>query len=196
MKFIESICLKDGELRNLDLHQRRVDLTLLAHFGAEPRIDLAREITRDALPAQGLFKIRVRYERTISGMDIESYVRKPIEAIRLLDMPVLDYRFKYEDRRTFENCANGTIFLQNGLVTDATYANVCFFNGKSWLTPQNPLLRGVARQLAIKAHKVAEADISHTHFKKALFTQVKYINSMNLFDEAETILLPPNLSNG
>lgn len=193
MRFIESICLSGGELRNLELHQRRLQLTQLAHFGFATRIDLQTQLRRRSLPAVGLFKVRVTYGREIESIEIDPYTRHGVQQIVLVEAEDLDYRYKYADRRLIDalrrNFAPGTqpVIVQRGLLTDTTYANICVFDGGRWLTPARPLLEGTARASALSAGQVQTAAISASDFRAGKYHKMKLINCMALFDEAEEI---------
>jgi 4-amino-4-deoxychorismate lyase len=190
MKFIESLRLEQGELRNLSLHQQRLDLTLLAHFGSSARIDLATELTHRALPAAGLYKIRVTYGHKIDSIEIDPYVRHPVDQTDLVLADGLDYRFKYADRTELDALRNYVargvqpILVQRGLVTDAIYANVCLYDGQRWLTPAKPLLAGTARAAALAAGQISVAAISAEQVRKGKYPKLKLINCMTGFEEA------------
>lgn len=194
-KFIESICLENGELKNLHLHQRRLDLTTLAHFGFSVRIDLKTQLERRSLPAVGLFKVRVTYDRTVLSIDVDPYQRHTVQHIKLVEADSIDYRFKYADRRQLDalrqDLAPGTqpVIVQRGLITDAIYANVCVFDGERWLTPARPLLAGVVRAAALEAGEILPAAITAEDFLAGKYSRLKLINCMALFSVAEEIVL-------
>lgn len=194
MKFIESLRLEGGELKNLSLHQRRLDLTLLAHYGRAAAIDLARELMHRSLPAAGLYKIRVTYTNRIETIDIDPYARRGVTRVDLVPADALDYRYKYADRAALdalrEKVAPGVqpILTRDGFITDALYANVCLFDGKDWVTPQKPLLEGTARAAALASGAVIAADIRSEDFRKGRYTKVRLINCMVSFAEAGEVL--------
>ena len=194
-RFIESICLADGELRNLPLHQRRLNLAQLAHFGYGARIDLESQLRRRSLPAVGLFKLRVTYGREIESIEVDPYARHRVQRVELVEADGLDYRFKYADRHLLDalrhEVAPGAqpIIVQRGLLTDATYANICAFDGERWVTPARPLLEGTARAAALALGQVQPATITAADLRAGKYRRLKLINCMTLFDEAEEILL-------
>jgi 4-amino-4-deoxychorismate lyase len=193
MKFIESIRLENGELMNLELHQRRADMTLLAHFGAHVHIDLGRELTHRSLPAGGLYKVRVTYDREIAGIDVDPYTRAEIRGIELVEASDLDYRYKYAERSALdalrERVPPGVqpVVVQDGYISDALYANLCLFDGNAWLTPARPLLEGTARAAALARGEVKAAPVRAEDFRKGKFTHVKLINCMTYFAEAQEV---------
>jgi 4-amino-4-deoxychorismate lyase len=194
-QFIESIRLENGEYRELAKHQHRLNLTTLAHFGTAPRIDLHVELARRSVPAHGLYKVRVTYSQEIHVIEIEPYTRQHIQGISLLSADGIDYRFKYADRSALNALRNflppgvQPLLVQQGLVTDGIFTNVCFFNGAAWLTPKVPLLAGVARAKAVAEGKIIPASISAADVEASRYQKVKLINCMNLFSEAQEITL-------
>lgn len=197
MKFIESIRLEAGDLWNLPLHQRRMDLTLIAHFGTSCRIDLANELKCRSLPASGLFKIRVTYGQKIEAIEIEPYARHTAQQVALVQADELDYRYKYANRTALDALRGEVgpgiqpLIVQHGLLTDAIYANLCFLERGTnvWLTPQRPLLDGVARAAALAMRQVVPAPVSVAEIRAGRFSHLKLINCMTLFHEAGEIPL-------
>jgi 4-amino-4-deoxychorismate lyase len=199
-KFIESLRIYNGEVSLIELHQRRFDLTRLAHFGHLPRIDLKSEIAAwlanaPATAAQGLVKMRIVYGIELEDISAEPYVRRNITSVALVESPQLDYRYKYADRSALEmlrsQVAAGVepVIVQNGLITDAIYANVCLFDGHKWLTPAQPLLEGVARSAALAAGEIFSARISARDIEQGKYQKIRLINCMNFLKEANDISL-------
>jgi 4-amino-4-deoxychorismate lyase len=142
-----------------------------------------------------LFKVRVTYGRELESIDVDPYLRRPVQQVELVAADGLDYRFKYADRRNLDalrhNLAIGCqpLIVQHGQITDATYANVCLFDGERWLTPEKPLLQGTARTAALAAGQVLPAAITAQDFRGGKYSKMKLINCMALFSEAQEILL-------
>lgn len=189
--FIESICLRDGQVRNLDLHQARLDRTLRAHFEKNTALDLARALARHVLPQQGLYKVRILYGHGIESIDAQVYTRRAVRSAVLVEAEHLDYTYKFADRSSLDALRAGIpagvepLVVQNGLLTDALYANLVVYDGRRWLTPETPLLEGTARQLALSLGQITPATISVTDWQRGAFTRFKLINAMALFDEAD-----------
>jgi 4-amino-4-deoxychorismate lyase len=143
----------------------------------------------------GLFKLRVTYGREIESIDVDPYIRNRVQRIELVEADGLDYRFKYADRHLLDalrhEVAPGAqpIIVQRGLLTDATYANICAFDGERWVTPARPLLEGIARAAALALGQVQPATITAADLRAGKYRRLKLINCMTLFDEAEEILL-------
>lgn len=79
------------------------------------------------------------------------------------------------------------IIVKNGIITDTSYANLVFYNGKEWHTPSRPLLQGTKRQKLIDEGKIKEREIRVHDLKK--FTKCSLINAMLDIGEIE---LPVN----
>ena len=79
--------------------------------------------------------------------------------------------------------ADDIIIIRNGQVTDSYYANLVFYDGRDWWTPQSPLLKGIKREFLlnknhVKTRKIYEGDLKS--FKKA-----SLINAMLEIGEVE-----------
>lgn len=198
-RFIESICLRDGKIRNLDLHQARLDRALRAHFAKNTALDLERALAQHALPQQGLYKVRLLYSDGIERIDVEVYTRRAVRSVVLVEAEHISYEYKFADRNSLDALRCGVpvgvepLVVQKGLLTDALYANLVVYDGKRWLTPETPLLEGTARNHALASEKITPAAISVTDWQGGAFTHFKLINAMALFDEADEYLVMPTL---
>ena len=68
------------------------------------------------------------------------------------------------------------IIEKEGYLTDITIANIAFYDGEQWFTPENPLLKGTMRAKLIDEGFLHKREIR----KKDLdnYTQVALINAM------------------
>ena len=104
-------------------------------------------------------------------------------------MMILAYQYPFKsENRLWINHFNSTsdnepIFIQNGKITDASYANLIFLKDEKWFTPKNYLLNGTKRQLLLKENKIQEIEITKENLLQ--FTHFKLINSMLGFDESD-----------
>ena len=76
--------------------------------------------------------------------------------------------------------ADDILIIKNELVTDTSIANIAFFDGKKWLTPKTPLLKGVTRTRLLDNSEIFEADIHFRELKK--YKKVALLNAMIDFD--------------
>lgn len=187
-QFIESICCKDGELLLLDLHQARVNRTFFTNYGllAKP-IRLFRVIRN--IPRKGKYKCRVVYDQESVNFEFEPYQTPKINSLQIVEGDSIDYRFKYTDRKALDllyknrgDC-DDILIVKNGRVTDSYFANMAFFDGEGWWTPEQPLLAGVRRQSLLDQRLLQVADIGVADLNK--YEKVSLINAMNDLGEIE-----------
>ena len=66
------------------------------------------------------------------------------------------------------------LIVKQGFITDTSYSNVLFYNGKEWLTPTHPLLKGTQRASLLDQEIIRVAEIRLEdlhHFKKVTLDQ-------------------------
>jgi len=135
-----------------------------------------------------IFKCRITYAKHIEKIEFLPYQIPTISSLKLVINDEIDYSYKFSDRsqlnRLYEKRGDSDdiLIVKHGLITDTSYANVLFYNGKEWLTPTHPLLKGTqrARLLDQEIIRVAEIRLEDLHhFKKA-----RLINAMICFEDA------------
>ena len=191
----ETIRYKNGIPENLELHQQRVDDTLM-QLGANTSIVLSDQINKhDNKPSldNKVYKCRLRYDLTGKvNIHFEPYTLRNIQTFSIQDIGSNTYPFKYSDRTWLKEIVTkaGTdevILTQNGYIKDASYANLVFFDGTKWITPIQPLLRGTRRAAFLKADIIIEASIQIKDLKN--FVEFKLINAMMLWEESPNLKL-------
>ena len=101
--------------------------------------------------------------------------------MEVVEVLPFDYSYKYHDRRVFERLmknseADDVIIAVNDMVTDASYANLAFWDGSQWWTPETPLLNGVKRQHLLDQGLIQKRTISTNDVRS--FKKVSLINAM------------------
>ena len=98
---------------------------------------------------------------------------------------------KYADRdelnRLYEmrgDC-DDIIIVKNGMLTDASSANITFLKNGRWYTPAKPLLQGTARARMISEGKLSVLNITADNISD--FEAVRLINAMLPFDNQPLI---------
>lgn len=187
-KFIESIAVIEGEIRNFAAHQKRMFATLFALYGENFCLDL-EEIFPE-IPSQGKYKCRVVYDQNILDIQLIEYEIRTMNSFRLVENDALDYRWKFEDRRIFDEMKNAVdqdeiIIVQEGQVTDTSFSNLVFFDGKNWITPTTYLLNGTMRQSLLAQHRIIEQPIGMCDLRN--FQSFKLINAMMDLDESPNL---------
>ena len=191
-QFIESIRIKEGRIERLDYHQSRVNRTLL-NFGKSPFLQLNEIITPNALNASGVVKCRVKYDlQQVLDITYSAYAVKKISSISLVELEGRKYDFKYADRDWITNLllnagTDEIIMTDQGIVKDASYANLAFYDGECWYTPQIPLLEGTQRAFLLEANKIQVSEIRTSNLHQ--YQMVKFINAMMTWEESPTIPL-------
>ena len=188
---VETIKLKDGKLYNLSFHQTRMNVALAELFPHSAGIDLATEIHVLENYRSGLFKVRVLYGPTVEAVEIEPYHFRTIQSLKVVHHKSIDYHLKYTDRQILQQLfaqrtyADDIIIIKNGLVTDAFAANLLFFDGQKWLTPNTPLLKGTQRQYLLEQGIISEMEIRESDISS--FQKVGLINAMVSFEDMPVI---------
>jgi 4-amino-4-deoxychorismate lyase len=189
-QFIESIRIKEGIIEHLDYHQSRVIRTFL-NFGKPPFFQLNEIITPNALNAGGVVKCRVKYDlQQVLDITYSAYAVKKIGSISLVELEGRKYDFKYADRGWITNLllnagTDEIIMTDRGIIKDASYANLAFYDGKRWYTPQTPLLEGTQRAFLLDSNKIQVAEIRTSNLHQ--YQMVKFINAMMTWEESPTI---------
>lgn len=185
-KLLETIRCLDGNVLHLNYHQKRMNLSCRI-LGYTDNISLHLNP-----PKLGLYRCRVVYEKEIEKIEYIPYIKKNISSFKLIHSDI-SYSLKYENRDEINNLykqrgdSDEIIIVKNGLITDTSIANICFFNGKEWLTPKNPLLNGTTRQRLLDENKIKTADISYKEIKK--YSKIALLNAMIDFDIKENAII-------
>ncbi len=189
---LESIRLENGLLPLLDYHQSRVDRSR-ALLGWRQPLSLQALLSEQPLPQQGLYKLRVTYGCEQVQVNWLPYVRRPVRSLRLLPADGLSYGLKWADRRALEDCfslrgdCDDVLLLQDGRLTDTSYANVALFDGQQWWTPKRPLLQGVRREFLLAGGVLQPAELRVEDL--AAFRCLRVFNAMIDLAEAEDIYI-------
>ncbi|MDO5522706.1 MAG: aminotransferase class IV [Bacteroidia bacterium] len=178
--FLETICIKNGIVRNLEAHVFRMEQTA-EHFGfiapALPHLELM--LPKSLIDKK--VKCRVQYKETIQHVEFEAYAPKEIQSLRLVQANDLNYSFKFSDRSQLnlnlskENSSEALI-VQNGCITDTTYSNVVFRRNNEFFTPDTYLLNGTKRRKLLSESVIRETRITVDNLRD--FDHVYLINSM------------------
>jgi len=181
-KYLETIKIIDGVAQNLEYHQWRLEHVLetlqeLQHYS------LSKLLTP---PQKGLYRCRFVYDGNSYTQEYFEYTKRQVGSLKLVYDNTIEYSQKYEDRDSLntlfeqkEGC-DDILIVKDGLIRDTSIANVAFFDGKEWKTPEKPLLHGTCRQRMLESGIISPAIIGvddMRHFKK-----VALMNAMIDFD--------------
>lgn len=178
----ESICIQDGKLLNVQWHRLRFEKAYWHFYGHSNPFDLMQGLNIPTEFNQGKVKLRIRYNHQKQIFHFEKYCVQKIESLRLVYTEEIDYPYKYTEREKLEalfdqrgDC-DDVLIVKKGKITDSSFANVVFFDGIEWWTPDLPLLEGTCRTRLLAQGIIKETTIGVEDLKK--FQGLKLINSL------------------
>jgi 4-amino-4-deoxychorismate lyase len=188
---IETVKVQRRQLHNIEAHNLRAARSRRIIFGLEGRFDLRDYVSLPDDLDDGLYKCRIVYARTVQTVEFQRYVPKRIRTLRLVHNDTIQYEHKYFDRSCFEKLlrdanADDILIVQNGFVTDVSFANIVFYDGRKWVTPSHPLLQGTKRKILLENGTIREEEITTKDL--ARFTHASLINA--LLDLHESPVIP------
>ncbi len=189
---IETIKCDNGIFFNLEFHQARFDAARKNYFQIAEKINLIEVLQVPEAYSSGLFRCRVTYTETIGKTEFFLHKIRKIKSLKLVIDNEIDYRFKYANREKlnilFEKrgSCDDILIVKNGCISDSLTANVIFFDGEKWWTPDTPLLPGTQRARLIRKKiihvcKVTVEDISK-YRKVGLINALQDIENMPVID--------------
>jgi len=190
-RFIETICIQNGEPQRLSWHNARLNRTRREVLNLPEGIDLTNNLNIPAEAKKGLFKCRVTYRETIEKVEFEPYSMRPVHSLRLVNADDVNYPYKYANRKKLQELfaqrgdADDVLLVKNGFITDTSYANIVFRKGDKWFTPETPLLPGTRRACYLKENKIESIPIQAEMLSK--FDEARIINAMISLEESPTI---------
>ncbi len=192
---LETIKIEEGEVSNLSYHQVRCDESRKALFFSTDRLDLSTLIQP---PKKGLYRCRILYDEKIHSIEYIPYIPKEIQTLVIVSSDI-EYNYKYANREALNSLlqahtdADDILIEKHGYLTDTSIANIAFYDGGQWYTPEEPLLKGTIRaQLLDKGflhtRKIKKEDIKN-------YTQVALMNAMIGFKILNNIIIQ-NITKG
>ncbi len=175
---LETIKIENGEVFNLACHQTRCDQSRKALFHTQDTLDLASYIHP---PPTGLWRCRILYAEQIRSIEYIPYASKALKRLKIVSSN-LEYSYKYADRTALDTLVQAQqnfddiIIEKEGYLTDTSIANIAFYDGTVWYTPQKPLLKGCMRAKLIDDGFLQTKAIRSDDLKD--YTQVALMNAM------------------
>jgi 4-amino-4-deoxychorismate lyase len=195
----ETIKVQNRKFHNIEMHSRRAANSRRILFGIEDQFDLREVVSLPDDLDDGLYKCRIVYAQTVQKVEFLHYIPKRIRTLRLVLDDTIQYDHKYLDRSCFEKLllsaqADDILIVRHGFVTDTSFANVAFYDGKNWVTPAHPLFRGSRRQILLENGKIHEAEVGQKDLQQ--FAHAALINAMLDLGDAPFVsienILPSN----
>jgi 4-amino-4-deoxychorismate lyase len=187
----ETIRIENGILMYPEYHEKRMLRSRMALFGENETIFLRQVISIPGEFSSGIVRCRVDYGKTIDALKFTHYKRKPLRKFQVVVNDEIEYPFKFSDRSALEsllkgkNTADEIILVQHGLITDTSFSNLIFYDGRKWITSTSPLLNGTCRERLIRERKIMERQISLKELYS--FQGFKIINAMIYPEDMEMI---------
>ena len=180
--YLETIKLVDGEIYNIEYHQKRYE-SVLDSLGVGKKEDLSKYINP---PKFGIYRCRLVYTHNDIDVSYHEYKKREINSLKLVFNNDIEYSQKLENRDEInalfelrEDC-DDILIIKNLLICDTSIANVAFYKDGKWFTPKEPLLKGTTRARLIDEGKIIESDIKVQDIRS--FSKVALLNAMIDFD--------------
>ena len=189
-RFIETIRVDDGKIANLPFHLQRIRDTRMQVWGVAESIDV-ETLAKSLAPIKGTAKLRFVYDATqVYEPSCTPYTKRVVRSLKVVEDEQIAYALKSEDRRRLNQLRNRRgdcdeiLVVKNGHLTDTSYTNVAFYDGKQWVTPTTPRLPGTCRARLLASRRMVERDLTLDDLPH--FQSIALINAM--MDLGETVL--------
>lgn len=174
INFFETIRCDDYDVFHLEYHNARVARTVAMNLSLNEYI---------YPPSEALLKCKVIYnEEGVVDISYSPYIKREINSFQLVYDDKIEYAKKSTNREAIDSLfaqkkeADEIIIIKNSLVTDTSIANIALFDGTSWLTPKEPLLKGTTRARLLEEDVIFEKDITVEMLQKA--KKITLLNAM------------------
>jgi len=182
-RFIETLCVRDGEIQHLPFHQARVDRSrqIVLKINQSLALDQLLQVP-DEWKTVARVKCRLVYSTEIEEITFGEYIPRTIRSLRLVMHDTIQYDHKFADRCLINHLldqrqgCDDILMVKNGLITDTSYSNVAFYDGREWFTPHQPLLPGTTRARLLSEGRLREAKITSNGLLE--FESCSLINAM------------------
>ena len=190
-QFIETICYENGNFQRIELHNERCNRTRHHFFGRQPEIRLESCLSVPVHLKKGTVKCTVTYGIDIVMIEYVLYEIRPIRSLRMIVDNTIDYDFKYADRsklvQLYQNRGyyDDILIINNGLITDISYANTIYLHENIWYSPAKPLLMGTRLSSYLQEGKITLAQIGPEDLSS--FSEVRILNAMISIESSPVI---------
>lgn len=186
-RYIETIRIEKGRLRNIAYHDRRMNEVRREVWGVDRSASLETYI--DASPYEERTRCRVTYGRDVESVEFFPYQIRPVHSLQLVRGGQIEYRRKRADRSELNALfacrgeSDDVLIVRGGLLTDTSIANIALGDGTGWYTPASPLLEGTQRACLLDAGMIRPLDIHADDLSR--FQKIRLFNAMIDFGEIE-----------
>jgi len=194
---VESVRIEFKQLQHVEYHNMRFNSARKTMFGADNKINLEEMILIPESISDNRYKCRITTDGISLHYNISEYHQKEIKSLKVVYCNTIDYSIKTDNRDQLnslyerkENC-DDIIIVKNGLVTDSSSANILLFDGKEWVTPNSPLLKGTMRQYLLNHNLIKEEEVKIENLNR--YKKIKLVNAMIDFDRAPEVAIPSGI---
>lgn len=183
----ETLCIENGQVQNLALHQQRYEQSLRAFYPQYQVQDLQKLFAENtALWAEistSIIRCRIDYNATECHVQCFPYQRKAYRTFQPVFCDEIDYSLKYADRTLLNQLlqqrgdCDEIMIIKNGKVTDCSIGNLIFRQSSQWFTPDSPLLAGTQRRKLLSEGKIKVRSIFFEDLPQ--YEEVRLINALN-----------------
>ncbi len=190
-RLLETIKIRNRQILNLKYHNERMNRSGKELFGSTDIINLNDIVSIPDYLTDEVYKCRIIYNPDIESIEFERYTKKKIQTLKLVECNDIEYSHKFANRSALNELKkrkgiyDEILIVKNGFITDTTFSNIIFFDGRDWITPSTPLLKGTKREQLINEGKIREAQIRLKDLQN--FQSGKLINAMLDFYDSESI---------
>ncbi|MEM1257455.1 MAG: aminotransferase class IV [Bacteroidota bacterium] len=182
----ESICVINGSPQNVEFHAKRFLDSFKKFYWQIPDYDLFEGISIPKEYQKGKVKLRISYNKDGKKHSLQPHIEKKIESLHVVIDNTIDYDLKFENRYPLDvlfqqkkDC-DDILIVRNQWLTDSYYANIVFWDGTEWYTPNSYLLNGTKRSQLLKDGAIKEAPLQLRDLKG--FQGFQLINAMMDFE--------------
>ncbi|KGQ45276.1 hypothetical protein JP28_01875 [Gallibacterium anatis] len=185
----ETLCIENGQVQNLALHQQRYENSLREFYAGQPYniFSLAKILQKNTALWANLqspvIRCRIDYNATQYHLQCFPYQRKNYQRFQPVICDDIDYHLKYSNRAIFKELlkqkgdCDEIIIVKQGKITDCTIGNLILRQGSQWFTPDSPLLIGTQRSKLLQERKIIEREILLSDLP--LYQEIRLINALN-----------------
>ena len=182
----ESVCVAGAAVQHGAYHEARFRASYEKLYEKNPGFSLWEGISLQGADPSLTYKLRIRYRETGTDWELAEYRSRLPETLRLVCDDSVSYSLKYSDRQALERLvaqrdgADDVLIVREGLVTDSSYCNILFWDGRIVTTPKRPLLEGTCRARLIRENHICEADVPAEGLHA--YRGFQLVNALNDFD--------------
>lgn len=175
----ETIKHENQETKRIDLHLDRIQRSSQVFFKKKCSFLSQIESTLDQIRLEGLHKVNVFYNETHLDIRVQPYTIPIISQLKLVSNDTIQYSLKCTDRSellALKQQYSEIIICKEDNITDSSFSNLAFWDGRTWLTPATPLFNGLKRQVYLEQGILEERIISVQDIVQ--FEKISLINAM------------------